>query len=61
MERCEIVGGAASVGLGTKDINFFSEDNLPTSKGRNTASQIYMLFEFLKDPTKAAVFNEEGG
>jgi len=56
--RCEIVGGQASIGIETRDINFFSEHNLPNlSTDRNTESQIKTLFEFLKKPNKEAIYD----
>ncbi|GGB49783.1 NUDIX domain-containing protein [Virgibacillus dakarensis] len=56
--RCKIVGGNAKTGIETKDINFFPEHDLPTlSTGRNTEHQLKMLFEFLRNPDKAAVFD----
>ena len=56
--QCEIVGGNASVGLETKAIQFFAENELPTlSTNRNTESQIKMIFEYLHNPTKAVSFD----
>ncbi|MBU9722738.1 MULTISPECIES: NUDIX hydrolase [Bacillaceae] len=56
--QCNIVGGEAMSGVETYDIDFFSENNLPKlSLGRNTVSQIKMLFEFLKDPRKETIFD----
>lgn len=56
--QCELVGGQAKTGLETKDVRFFSENNLPElSNDRNTKEQINMLFEFLRDPNKVAVFD----
>lgn len=56
--RCEIVGGQASTGIETRDINFFSENNLPNlSTDRNTESQIKMLFEFHRKPNKEALYD----
>jgi len=55
---CSITGGHAKIGLETKEINFFSENNLPSlSISRNTESQIKTLFEFLKDPLKETLFD----
>ncbi|MBP1970442.1 ADP-ribose pyrophosphatase YjhB (NUDIX family) [Virgibacillus natechei] len=49
--HCEIIGGHASNGVETKDVEFFSESNLPIlSTGRNTEAQIQMLFDFLRNP-----------
>ncbi|WP_026041281.1 NUDIX hydrolase [Virgibacillus halodenitrificans] len=56
--QCELAGGKAETGIETKDVRFFAEDDLPTlSTGRNTEKQIKMLFEFAKNPNKAAVFD----
>lgn len=56
--QCELIGGQARAGLETKDVRFFSEDHLPElSKGRNTKEQINMLFNFLRNPDKVAVFD----
>ncbi|MGY0693982.1 NUDIX hydrolase [Virgibacillus sp. FSP13] len=56
--RCEIIGGNANTGVETNDINFFPANDLPIlSTSRNTESQINMLFDFLRDPDKAAVFD----
>lgn len=55
---CELVGGQAEAGTETKDVNFFSENNLPEiSTGRNTKEQIEMLFGFHRDPDKESVFD----
>jgi ADP-ribose pyrophosphatase YjhB (NUDIX family) len=56
--QCEIIGGQARSGLETKGISFYSENQLPPlSLGRNTESQIKMLFEFLRNPNKEAIFD----
>ncbi|WP_347814366.1 NUDIX hydrolase N-terminal domain-containing protein [Alkalihalobacillus sp. LMS39] len=56
--ECEIIGGFAEIGIETNDIRFFSEEQLPElSTGRNTASQIKMAFQFLKDRKKEAIFD----
>lgn len=56
--QCELVGGQARTGIETKDVKFFSENNLPElSKDRNTKEQISMLFEFLRNPNKVAMFD----
>ena len=55
---CEIIGGEAAVGIETKDIQFFSEHNLPQlSTNRNTESQIKTLFEFARTPTMETLFD----
>lgn len=56
--QCEIIGGEASLGMETKGIDFFSEDDLPDlSLNRNTITQIKRLFEFLRNPEKPALFD----
>ncbi|MCH7321592.1 NUDIX hydrolase [Solibacillus sp. MA9] len=55
---CEIIGGEATVGIETSNIQFFSEHNLPQlSTNRNTESQIKTLFEFLQTPEKETLFD----
>ncbi|WP_404450696.1 NUDIX hydrolase [Virgibacillus necropolis] len=54
--HCEIIGGQASIGIETKDINFFSENNLPElSTNRNTESQIKAIFDLQRNPDKAVI------
>lgn len=54
--HCEIIGGQASVGIETKDINFFTENNLPElSTNRNTESQIKAIFDLQRNPDKAVI------
>ncbi|WP_106495577.1 NUDIX hydrolase [Lentibacillus sp. Marseille-P4043] len=56
--QCEIIGGNATTGVETKGISFFPEQDLPgLSTSRDTESQINLLFDFLRDPDKAAVFD----
>ncbi|WRP07503.1 NUDIX hydrolase [Rossellomorea aquimaris] len=56
--QCELTGGEARSGIETKGINFFGEENLPElSIGRNTETQINLLFEFLRDPSKETVYD----
>ncbi|OHR66943.1 ADP-ribose pyrophosphatase [Bacillus sp. HMSC76G11] len=56
--QCEVIGGQARNGLETKGINFYDEDDLPVlSLGRNTDTQIKMLFEFLRNPNKDTIFD----
>jgi ADP-ribose pyrophosphatase YjhB (NUDIX family) len=56
--QCELTGGQAETGLETKDVRFFSENNLPNlSTGRNTEEQINMLFDFLRNPNKVSIFD----
>ena len=55
---CEIIGGEATIGIETSNIQFFSEHNLPQlSTNRNTESQINTLFEFLRNPEKETIFD----
>ena len=55
---CEIIGGQPTTGSETNNVQFFSKNNLPQlSMNRNTESQIKMLFEFLKDPSKETIFD----
>jgi ADP-ribose pyrophosphatase YjhB (NUDIX family) len=55
---CEIIGGAATTGIETNNIQFFSENNLPElSTSRITESQIHALFEFLRNPEKETLFD----
>ncbi|MFC5732570.1 NUDIX hydrolase [Cytobacillus gottheilii] len=56
--QCEIVGGYATVGVETKGIDFYFEDNLPNlSLNRNTESQIKLLFDFLRNSDKEAIID----
>lgn len=56
--QCEVIGGHARNGLETKGVNFYHEDHLPKlSLGRNTDTQIKMLFEFLRNPNKETIFD----
>ncbi|MBN8193273.1 NUDIX hydrolase [Bacillus sp. NTK074B] len=56
--QCRVTGGEGESGVETKGIGFFEEEHLPElSVGRNTESQIKMLFEFLRDPRKQTVFD----
>ncbi|PSL41777.1 ADP-ribose pyrophosphatase YjhB (NUDIX family) [Planomicrobium soli] len=56
--QCNIVAGKAEIGIETKDVQFFSENNLPElSLARNTEAQIQLLFEFSRDPQKETVFD----
>ncbi|MGP4108549.1 NUDIX hydrolase [Virgibacillus sp. L01] len=54
--QCELIGGQAEIGIETKDVRFFSENNLPKlSTGRNTETQIKMLFDYLRNPSKLSL------
>ncbi|MGG4168951.1 NUDIX hydrolase [Rossellomorea vietnamensis] len=56
--QCRLTGGVATTGVETKGIGFFKEGDLPElSVGRNTESQIKMMFEFLRDGGKEAVYD----
>ncbi|GGP12110.1 NUDIX hydrolase [Oceanobacillus neutriphilus] len=56
--QCEIISGEAKLGMETKGIDFFAEDNLPDlSLNRNTETQIKCLFEFLRDQEKPTLFD----
>ena len=55
---CELVGGAANIGIETNDIDFFQVDQLPAlSANRNTESQIELMFQFLEDPHKETILD----
>jgi ADP-ribose pyrophosphatase YjhB (NUDIX family) len=55
---CSIIGGEAAPGMETSDVAFFERDKLPKlSRERNTNEQIRMLFTFLDDKDKAAIFD----
>lgn len=55
---CEIIGGEATVGVETNNVQFFSQHNLPPlSTNRNTMSQLNLLFEFLHTPEKKTIFD----
>lgn len=56
--QCEIIGGDAATGVETEGVDFFQENGLPElSLNRNIEPQIQMLFEFLRNPDKEAVFD----
>ncbi|MBO0993398.1 NUDIX hydrolase [Bacillus sp. SD088] len=56
--QCEIVGGSATSGVETDDVQFFSKNHLPTlSQNRNTEAQIHMLFDYLENPNKETYFD----
>ncbi|GAB6926117.1 NUDIX hydrolase [Paenibacillus sp. JCM 10914] len=49
--QCEIIGGAAGVGVETSDVGFFHKDALPPlSEERNTREQLVRLFEYEHQP-----------
>lgn len=56
--QCRIVGGQALSGVETSEVGFFEEEALPElSTERNTQAQIRTMFEFLRDPGKAALYD----
>lgn len=56
--QCRVIGGEALSGLETSEVGFFPEDALPKlSVERNTEAQIRTMFEFLRDPGKASLFD----
>ena len=55
---CQHLSGTPTVGPETSNVGYFGLDELPTlSTDRLTASQAALLFEFLDDPGKEAVFD----
>lgn len=53
---CEIIGGQATHGIETQEIDFFEENNLPSlSLNRNTQSQIKTMFEYDRNPNKQVI------
>lgn len=55
---CEILGGTAAAGMETSEVGFFHAEELPElSIERNTESQIKVMFEFLNNPHKEALFD----
>jgi ADP-ribose pyrophosphatase YjhB (NUDIX family) len=56
--HCELLGGEAQTGMETNQLGFFAEDNIPElSIGRNTKSQIEMLFHCLRNPDTPVIFD----
>ena len=56
--QCEITGGQAKMGIETKDVGFFREDELPLlSENRIVKSQIELLFEYARNPQKDVTFD----
>ena len=56
--ECEIIGGQQQTGMETTAVGFFKRNNLPElSVERNTSEQIEMMFGFLEDPTRPALFD----
>lgn len=55
---CQLVGGQATTGIETSEVQFFSEDALPPlSLGRNTESQIHLAFKYLHNPEEPVYFD----
>ncbi|WP_027634361.1 NUDIX hydrolase [Clostridium hydrogeniformans] len=55
---CEFLSGEICPGIETSDVGFFSLEELPPlSLGRNTRTQIEMIFDFLTDPNKDTIFD----
>lgn len=56
--QCDIIGGEPLIGIETQEIDFFAEDTLPKlSLGRVTESQIHILFDYLRNPSKETLFD----
>ncbi|WP_130860518.1 NUDIX hydrolase [Gracilibacillus phocaeensis] len=56
--QCDVVGGETKQGLETSDVGFFAEEQLPPlSVGRNTESQLRMIFDYWRDPERPAYFD----
>ncbi len=56
--QCEIIGGGPQTGIETTAVGFFAENELPKlSKGRNTRSQIEMLFRQVNNPQEPVYFD----
>ncbi|TFJ91478.1 NUDIX hydrolase [Lentibacillus salicampi] len=56
--HCEIVGGEATTGMETRDVQFFPEHALPElSAGRNTEKQMHMLFDYMRHPEQETIFD----
>ncbi|MCM3748675.1 NUDIX hydrolase [Paenibacillus pasadenensis] len=55
---CEITGGEASGGVETSEAAFFAEHELPPlSLSRNTAEQLALMFEYMRNPNKPALID----
>ncbi|WP_270180696.1 NUDIX hydrolase [Alkalihalobacillus sp. CinArs1] len=56
--QCERIGGSPTDSIETSGSGFFSRKDLPPlSTGRTTESQIALLFDFLKNPSKPVVYD----
>ncbi|WP_346200023.1 NUDIX hydrolase [Caldifermentibacillus hisashii] len=56
--QCEIIGGGPQTGIETTAVGFFAENELPKlSEGRNTRSQIEMLFRQVNNPQEPFYFD----
>ncbi len=55
---CEILGGETAAGMETSEVGFFDREHLPElSVERNTKSQLELMFGFLDEPDREAVFD----
>lgn len=55
---CEILGGETAAGMETSEVGFFDREHLPElSVERNTESQLELMFGFLDEPDREAVFD----
>ncbi|MCM3477710.1 NUDIX hydrolase [Caldibacillus thermoamylovorans] len=56
--QCEIIGGGPQTGIETTAVGFFAENELlKLSEGRNTRSQIEMLFRQVNNPQEPVYFD----
>ncbi len=56
--QCQIIGGGPQTGIETTAVGFFAENELPKlSEGRNTRSQIEMLFRQVNNPQEPVYFD----
>ncbi|MCD7033959.1 NUDIX hydrolase [Metabacillus sp. GX 13764] len=54
---CRITGGKAEASIETEDVQFFPKNDLPPlSIGRITEGQIHLMFDYLDNPDKPALF-----
>lgn len=56
--QCAIIGGEATKGMETSEVDFFPEDDLPLlSLGRNTETQLKWAFKHLRNSAEPAYFD----
>ena len=56
--ECEIIGGEATPGLETSEVNFFNIESLPElSERRVTKGQILQMYELAQSKNKEPVFD----